>query len=167
MYIHKIKANTSKCICICINKIFTFHILGIHRISKCALWPCFSYNFFSLVRDAYVTILLVSWETCMRVRKEQLKPCMEQLIGSKLKKQYNRAICCHPVCLIYMLSTSGEMPCWMNYKLVQDRWEKLQQPQICGWYHSNGRKQRGTKQPLDEGEGGEWKSWLKLNIKRN
>ena len=33
---------------------------------------------------------------------------------------------------------------------------------ICGlWCHSNGRKRRGTKEPLDEGEGGEWKSWLK------
>ena len=27
-----------------------------------------------------------------------------------------------------------------------------------------GRKQRGTKEPLDEGEREEWKSWLKLNI---
>ena len=29
------------------------------------------------------------------------------------------------------------------------------------WYCSNGRKWRGTKVPLDEGERGEWKSWLK------
>ena len=36
---------------------------------------------------------------------------------------------------------------------------------ICGWYHSNGRKWRGTKDPLAEGEGGEWKSLLKLNLK--
>ena len=28
------------------------------------------------------------------------------------------------------------------------------------WYHSNGRKPRGTEEPLDEGERGEWKSWL-------
>ena len=27
-----------------------------------------------------------------------------------------------------------------------------------------GRKQRGTKEPLDEGERGEWKTWLKINI---
>ena len=27
--------------------------------------------------------------------------------------------------------------------------------------HPNGRKWRGTKEPLDEGERGEWKSWLK------
>ena len=25
---------------------------------------------------------------------------------------------------------------------------------------------RGTKEPLDEGEGGEWKSWLKINIEK-
>ena len=30
---------------------------------------------------------------------------MEQLICSRLRKEYNRAVCCHPVCLTYMLST--------------------------------------------------------------
>ena len=30
--------------------------------------------------------------------------------------------------------------------------EKYQQPQICRWYRSNGRKMRRTKDPLDEGE---------------
>ena len=42
----------------------------------------------------------------------------------------------------------------------QDRQEKHQQPRICRWYRSNGRKQRRTKEPLDEGEGGEWESRL-------
>ena len=31
---------------------------------------------------------------------------------------------------------------------------------ISRWYHSNGRKWRGTKETLDKGERGEWKSWL-------
>ena len=31
---------------------------------------------------------------------------MEQLIDSRLRKEYNRAASCHPVCLMYMLSTS-------------------------------------------------------------
>ena len=35
-----------------------------------------------------------------------VKPCMKQLIGSRLKKEYSRAVCCHPVCLIHVLSTS-------------------------------------------------------------
>ena len=53
----------------------------------------------------------------MWVKKQQLEPCMEQPIGSKLRKEYDGAVCCHPVCLIYMLSKSREMPGWMSYKL--------------------------------------------------
>ena len=44
----------------------------------------------------------------------------------------------------------------------RDCWEKYQQPQICRWYRSNGRKWRGTK----EGERGEQKAGLKLNIQK-
>ena len=41
------------------------------------------------------------------VNKQQwLEPCMEQLTGSRLRKEYHRAVCCHPVCLTHMLSTS-------------------------------------------------------------
>ena len=36
------------------------------------------------------------------------------------------------------------------------------QPQICRWHHPYGRKQRGTSEPLDESERGEWKGWLKM-----
>ena len=50
---------------------------------------------------------------------------------------------------------------------IQDCQEKYQQPQICKWYHPNGRKQRGTKELLDEGEKGEWKSWLKTQHSKN
>ena len=53
------------------------------------------------------------------------------------------------------------------YVSFWDCWEKYQQPQICTWYHSNGRKRRGTKEPLDEGERGEWKSWLKAQHWKN
>ena len=60
----------------------------------------------------------ISWETGMWVKKQQLEPCMGQLIGSRLKKEHNRAVCCHPIVLIYMLSTSWEMPDWMSYKLA-------------------------------------------------
>ena len=37
---------------------------------------------------------------------------------------------------------------------------------MCRWYHSNSRKWRGTRESLDEGERGEWKSFLKLNIQK-
>ena len=52
------------------------------------------------------TILPISCETCMWVKKQQLEPCMEQLIGSRWRKEYDRAVCCHPVCLTDTLSTS-------------------------------------------------------------
>ena len=42
----------------------------------------------------------------------------------------------------------------------------IKKPQICRWHHSYGKKWRRTKEPLDESERGEWKSWLKLNIQK-
>ena len=58
---------------------------------------------------------------------------------------------------------------WMGWIISwnQDCQEKYQQPQICRWYHSNGRKQRGTKESLDEGERVEGKSWLKTQYYKN
>ena len=44
-------------------------------------------------------ILSVSYEPCRWTKKEQLEPCMEQLIGSGLRKEHYRAVCCHPSCL--------------------------------------------------------------------
>ena len=55
-----------------------------------------------------------------------------------------------------------------NISWDQDCWEKYQQLQICGWHYPNDRKWRGTKDQLDEGEKGEWKSWLKVQqLKKN
>ena len=42
---------------------------------------------------------------------------MEQQTGSKLGKEYVKAVCCHPAYLMYMQSTSCEMPGWMKHKL--------------------------------------------------
>ena len=42
--------------------------------------------------------------------------------------------------------------------------EEYQQPQTCRWYHSNGRKQRGTKETLDKNENEI--AGLKLNIQK-
>ena len=53
----------------------------------------------------------------MQVRKQQLELDMEQQTGSKLGKEYIKAVYCHPACLNYMQSTSCEMLGWMNHKL--------------------------------------------------
>ena len=53
----------------------------------------------------------------MQIKKEQLELDMEHLTGSKLGKEYNKAVCSHPTYLTYMQSTSCEMLDWMNHKL--------------------------------------------------
>ena len=42
---------------------------------------------------------------------------MEQQSGSKLEKEYVKAVYCHPAYLAYMQSTSREMLAWMKHKL--------------------------------------------------
>ena len=42
----------------------------------------------------------------MQVKKQQLEPDMEQQTGSKLGKEYVKAVYCHPVYLTYMQGTS-------------------------------------------------------------
>ena len=44
----------------------------------------------------------------MRVKKQQLELDMEQLTGSKLGKEYDKAVYCHPAYLTYMQSISCE-----------------------------------------------------------
>ena len=53
----------------------------------------------------------------MQVNKQQLEPDMEQQTGSKLGKEYVKAVYCHPAYLTYTQSTSCEMPGWMKHKL--------------------------------------------------
>ena len=45
----------------------------------------------------------------MQVKKQQLEPDMEQQTGSKLGKEYFKAVYCHLVYLTYMQSPSCEM----------------------------------------------------------
>ena len=52
----------------------------------------------------------------MQVKKQQLEPYMEQLIGSNLGKEYDKAVYCHLVYLTSMQSTSCKMLDWMNHK---------------------------------------------------
>ena len=54
----------------------------------------------------------------MPVKKQQLEPYIEQQTGSKLGKQYVKAVYCHPAYLTYMQSsTSCKVLGWMKHKL--------------------------------------------------
>ena len=55
----------------------------------------------------------------------------------------------------------------INQRQLLKHNEKYVESQICRWYHFNGRKWRGTIKPLDEGERGEWKTWLKTQHSKN
>ena len=46
----------------------------------------------------------------MQVKKQQLEPDMEQQTGSKLRKDYDKAVFCHPAYLTYIQNISCEMP---------------------------------------------------------
>ena len=80
-------------------------------------WLCVSQQTMeNSYRWEYQTTLSVSWENCLQVKKQQLEPDMEQWTGSKLGKEYMKAVYCHSAYLTYMKSTSREMLGWMKYK---------------------------------------------------
>ena len=53
----------------------------------------------------------------MQVKKQQLELDVEQQTGSKLGKEYIKAVYCHPAYLTYMQSTSGETLGFVKHKL--------------------------------------------------
>ena len=53
----------------------------------------------------------------MQLKKQQLEPDMEQQTGSKLGKEYIKAVNCRPAFLTSMQSASCEMLGWMKHKL--------------------------------------------------
>ena len=67
--------------------------------------------------------------------------------------------CILPPCLFnlhaeYIKQNAG----WMKHKQESRLPGEIAITQICRWHHPYGRKWRGTKEPLDEGERGEWNS---------
>ena len=84
-------------------------------------------------RWEYQTTWPASWEIRMQVEKHQSGLDLEQWTGSKLGKEYNKAVYCHPVYLRSMQSTS----CMWNPGLDESQagikiaGRNYQQPQIC------------------------------------
>ena len=54
---------------------------------------------------------------CMQVKKQQLELEMEQQTGSKLGKEYVKAVYCHLAYLTYIQSTSRETLGWKKHRL--------------------------------------------------
>ena len=89
----------------------------------------------------------------MQVKKQQVESEMEQQTGSKLGKEYLKTVYYHPVYLTNMHSAPYEMLRWMTQagiKIAMRNINKLRYADNITL--SNGRKQRGTKDSLDEGK---------------
>ena len=58
-------------------------------------------------------------------KKQQLDPYMEKQTGSKLGKEFVKAVYCHPAYLTSMQSTAWEIPGWTSTSCNQDFQEKI------------------------------------------
>ena len=67
----------------------------------------------------------------------------------------------------YWQSTSCKMPGWMKHKLESRLLGEISITLDKQMTHPYGRKWRRTKEPLDESNRGEWKSWLKTQHSKN
>ena len=84
----------------------------------------------------------------MQVRMQQLELDMEQQTGSKLGKEYVKAVCCHPAYLTYMQNTSCETLGWMKHKLESRLPGEISITSDIQMMPSFWEKTRGTKEPL-------------------
>ena len=120
-----------------------------------------------LKRWEYQATWPASFEICMQVKKQQLEPDMEQQTGSKSGKEYIKAVYCHPAYLTFMQSTSCEMPDWMKQKLESRLLGEISITLDMQMTPPFWQKWRRTKEPLDESERGEWKTWFKTQHSEN
>ena len=119
-----------------------------------------------LERWEYLTAWPASWETCMQVKMQHLEPVMEQRTGSKLGKEYVKAVYCHPAYLTYMQRTWQGMLGWKKHKLESRLLGEISITSDMQMTPPLQQKER-TKEPFDESERGEWKSWLKSQHSEN
>ena len=89
-----------------------------------------------------------------KVKKQQSEPATEQWTGSKLGKESVKAVYCYLAYLTYMQSTSCEMLGWLNHKLESRLPGEISITSDMQMNHPYGRKQKRTKEPLDESERG-------------
>ena len=77
---------------------------------------------------------------------------LKQMTGSKLGKEYNKTVHCHPAYLTYMHGTSCEMPGWMKHKLESRLLGEISISSYMLMTPPLWEKAKRTKEPLDERE---------------
>ena len=81
-------------------------------------------------------------------------------------KEYVKAVYCHPAYLTYMQSTSCEMPGWVKHKLESRLLGEISITSDMQMTPPLWQKVK-RKEPLDESERGEGKSWLKTHHRKD
>ena len=102
----------------------------------------------------------------MRVRKQQIELGMEQQTGSKSGKECQGCIlspCLFNLYAEYIMRNTRLDEAQVGIKIAGKNINNLRYADDTNPY---GKKQR-TKEPLDESERGEWKSWLKTQHSEN
>ena len=88
----------------------------------------------------------------MQVKKCQVEPDVEQRTGSKLGKEFLKAVYCHPVYVIYMQSTSCKMPGWMKGKQESRFQGEISITSDMQMAPPLWQKVKENKEPFDESE---------------
>ena len=115
------------------------------------------------VRHNWVTELY--WPELVAQTVKNL-PATQETRNIPLRKEYVKAVYCRPAYLTSMQSTSWEILGWMNHKLESRLPGETATTTDIQMILPNGRKWGGTKQPLDKGKRGEWKSWFKTHYSK-
>ena len=84
----------------------------LHKKSLCA-----SQQMWKILKEMGIPDHLTCLLRNLCAGQEATEPDMEQWTGSKLGKEYVKAVYCHPAYLISMQSTSHRIPGWMKHKL--------------------------------------------------
>ena len=90
----------------------------------------------------------------MQIKKQQLEPDMEQQTGSKLGKEYIKAVYCHPAYLTYMQNTPCKMSGWMKHQLESRLPGGISITSDMQIIYTYGRKQRTSEEPLGKSQRG-------------
>ena len=85
----------------------------------------------------------------------------------QIRKEVHQAVYYYPAYLTYMQSTSWEMMGWRKHKLESRLLGEISITSDRQMTPHYSRTWRRTKEPLEESERGEWKSWLKVQHLEN
>ena len=160
MYKWEISVQTSLKTIICHKDIVVQYMNNIDHVKK---WTNLLSNFGFLKRWDYQTTLPASWETCMQDKTATVRTGHGTTDWFQIGKGVRQGCILSP-CLFnsfaeYIMQNAG-----MDEAQVRIKTNNLR---YADGHHPYGRKWRGTKEPLDEGEKAEWKSWLKTQHSEN